>query len=88
MPCVVNLSYGTNFGSHQGQSLFESYIDQSAQRGRSVIVCAAGNEGSGAHHFRGKLIEGGTVEAEFTVSTLREQIYRGPAPAGGRRCGP
>ena len=75
MPCVVNLSYGTNFGSHQGQSLFESYIDQSAQRGRSVIVCAAGNEGSGAHHFRGKLIEGGTVEAEFTVSTLREQIY-------------
>ena len=75
MPCVINLSYGTNFGSHQGQSLFESYIDQSAQRGRSVIVCAAGNEGSGAHHFRGKLIEGGTVEAEFTVSTLREQIY-------------
>jgi len=75
MPCVVNLSYGTNCGSHQGQTLFESYIDQSAQRGRSVIVCAAGNEGSGAHHFRGKLIEGGTVEAEFTVSTLREQIY-------------
>ena len=75
MPCVVNLSYGTNCGSHQGQTLFESYIDQSAQRGRSVIVCAAGNEGSGAHHFRGELIEGGTVEAEFTVSTRREQIY-------------
>ena len=35
MPCVVNLSYGTNCGSHQGQTLFESYIDQSAQRGRS-----------------------------------------------------
>ena len=49
MPCVVNLSYGTNCGSHQGQSLFESYIDQSSQRGRTVIVCAAGNEGSGAH---------------------------------------
>ena len=75
MPCVVNLSYGTNFGSHQGQSLFESYIDQSAQRGRSVVVCAAGNEGSGAHHFRGRLVEGGVVDAEFTVSTQREQIY-------------
>ena len=46
MPCVINLSYGTNCGSHQGQTLFESYIDQSAQRGRSVVVCAAGNEGS------------------------------------------
>ena len=75
MPCVVNLSYGTNCGSHQGQTLFETYIDQSAQRGRSVVVCAAGNEGSGAHHFRGRLTEGGVVEAEFTVSTRRERIY-------------
>ena len=32
MPCVVNLSYGTNCGSHQGQSLFEAYIDQSSQQ--------------------------------------------------------
>lgn len=75
MPCVVNLSYGANCGSHQGQTLFESYIDQSAQRGRSVIVCAAGNEGSGAHHFRGKLIEGGAVDAEFNISTQRELVY-------------
>ena len=75
MPCVINLSYGTNCGSHQGQTLFESYIDQSAQRGRSVVVCAAGNEGSGAHHFRGRLIEGGNVDAEFTISTRRELVY-------------
>ena len=75
MPCVVNLSYGTNCGSHQGQTLFESYIDQSAQRGRSVVVCAAGNEGSGAHHFRGRLVENETLDAEFTVSTQRQQIY-------------
>lgn len=53
----------------------ESYIDQSAQRGRSVVVCAAGNEGSGAHHFRGRLIENETINAEFTVSTQRQQIY-------------
>ncbi len=75
MPCVVNLSYGTNCGSHWGQTLFEAYIDQSAQRGRSVVVCAAGNEGSGAHHFQGRLTENGFVDAEFTVSTRREQIY-------------
>ena len=75
MPCVVNLSYGTNCGSHWGQTLFESYIDQSAQRGRSVVVCAAGNEGSGAHHFQGLLTEGGAVDAEFNISTHREQVY-------------
>ncbi len=75
MPCVINLSYGTNCGSHWGQTLFESYIDQSAQRGRSVIVCAAGNEGSGAHHFQGRLVENGVVDAEFNVSTLRNRVY-------------
>ncbi len=75
MPCVVNLSYGTNAGSHQGQTLFEAYIDQSAQRGRSVVVCAAGNEGSGAHHFRGRLVENETLDVEFNVSTRREEIY-------------
>ena len=75
MPCVINLSYGTNWGSHWGQTLFESYIDQSAQRGRSVIVCAAGNEGSGAHHFFGRLTENGVLDAEFTVSTRRTQVY-------------
>ncbi len=74
MPCVINLSYGTNCGSHWGQTLFESYIDQSAQRGRSVIVCAAGNEGSGAHHYYGRLTENGVLDVEFTVSTQREQI--------------
>lgn len=75
MPCVINLSYGTNWGSHWGQTLFESYIDQSSQRGRSVIICAAGNEGSGAHHFFGRMEENGVLDAEFTVSTRREQVY-------------
>lgn len=75
MPCVVNLSYGTNWGSHWGQTLFEQYIDQSAQRGRSVIVCAAGNEGSGAHHFQGRLTENGVLEIEFNISTRRERVY-------------
>ena len=75
MPCAVNLSYGTNWGSHRGQTLFETYIDQSAQRGRNVIVCAAGNEGSGAHHFSGQMQENGVLDAEFTIATRRRQVY-------------
>ena len=42
---------------------------------KTVIVCAAGNEGDAGHHFRDQLVEGETVEAEFVVSTLRERIY-------------
>lgn len=75
MPCVVNLSYGTNKGSHQGQSLFETYMDAMAQQGRTVIVCASGNEGDSGHHFYGKLTSGGVLDVEFTVSTPREAIF-------------
>lgn len=31
--------------------------------------------GQRAHHFRGRLIEGGSVDAEFNVSTQRQRIY-------------
>lgn len=75
MPCVVNLSYGTNKGSHQGQSLFETYMDAMAQQGKSVIVCASGNEGDSGHHFQGQLPEGSFLDVEFTVSTPRERIF-------------
>lgn len=75
MPCAVNLSYGTNLGSHRGQSLFETYIDAISLLGKAVIVCASGNEGSGGHHFADKLTTGGKVIAEFNVSTPRKSIY-------------
>ena len=75
MPCVINLSYGTNKGSHQGQSLFETYIDTMAQQGRTVIVCASGNEGDSGHHFSGKLSSGSILDVEFTVSTPRSSIF-------------
>ena len=75
MPCVINLSYGTNNGSHQGQSLFETYIDAMAQQGRTVIVCASGNEGDSGHHFHGQLPPEGYLDVEFTVNTPREAIY-------------
>ena len=75
MPCVVNLSYGTNRGSHQGHSLFETYMDAMAQQGRTVIVCASGNEGDSGHHFHGRLSTGGILDVEFTVSTPREAVF-------------
>lgn len=46
-PCVINISAGTYYGSHDGKDLqaqlIDSYLTQ--QNGRSV-VCAAGNAGS------------------------------------------
>lgn len=49
-PVAVNLSFGNNYGAHDGQSLFERYIAELAQVWKSSIVIAAGNEGDARHH--------------------------------------
>ncbi|MDR1736153.1 MAG: S8 family serine peptidase [Oscillospiraceae bacterium] len=66
IPLALNLSLGTNDGSHSGESLFETYIGEMAGIGKSVIVAAAGNEGFAGHHFSGRALKGQTSDALFT----------------------
>lgn len=75
MPVSINLSYGTNDGAHSGQSLFESFIDDMAQRWRTVISVASGNEGSAAHHYFGKVNQGETLAVDFVISGNPEKVY-------------
>ncbi|MGE4213852.1 MAG: S8 family peptidase [Anaerotignaceae bacterium] len=75
MPVAINLSYGTNNGSHLGNSLFEEYIDDMAQKWKTVIVVATGNEGSAGHHFYEEVEEGETVKAFFITTGNVERIY-------------
>ncbi|MCL2415764.1 MAG: S8 family serine peptidase, partial [Defluviitaleaceae bacterium] len=67
-PMAINISYGTNQGAHDGQSLFESYIDEVASMTRIAICVASGNEGSAGHHFSGNLATGGREFVRFSVS--------------------
>ncbi len=52
-PCVINISAGTYYGSHDGKDLSSQAIDNliTAQNGRS-LVAAAGNAGNIAHHLQ------------------------------------
>ena len=75
MPVAINLSFGTNNGSHGGSSLFEAYIDSVAGRGKTVIVAATGNEGFAGHHFGGQLSQGQTLDAPFRVDGGLSSIY-------------
>ncbi len=50
-PFVINISYGTNSGSHNGNTLFEEYIDEVCQNYRCSIVVATGNEGDKGRHY-------------------------------------
>lgn len=50
MPIVINLSFGNNYGAHNGESLLETYIDVAAQTGKTTIVVGTGNEAAAAIH--------------------------------------
>ncbi len=54
-PIVVNISFGNNYGSHNGTSLLETFINDISGVGKSLIVIGTGNEGAAAGHTQGVL---------------------------------
>ncbi|MBE5875183.1 MAG: peptidase S8, partial [Lachnospiraceae bacterium] len=78
MPLVINLSFGNNYGSHDGSSLLERFLDNAAEIGRTVICVGAGNEGNSAGHFVGNVANERSVElavAEYE-QTLSVQFWK------------
>lgn len=68
MPIAINISYGTSNGSHDGESLFETYVNEMARKWKTNIIVAAGNEGAAGHHFKGTIGSYETSDAQFTTS--------------------
>ena len=56
-PLAVNLSFGNTYGSHDGISLLERFIDNVSEIGRTVICVGSGNEGAAGGHVSGSLLE-------------------------------
>ena len=54
-----------NNGPHDGNTLFEAYIDSVAQEWKTPISVATGNEGAAAHHFTGFVVQGRQTYMEF-----------------------
>ncbi|MCC0628560.1 MULTISPECIES: bifunctional germination protease/germinant receptor pseudoprotease CspBA [unclassified Clostridioides] len=67
MPVTLNISYGSNEGSHRGTSLFEQYIDDMCLFWKNNIVIAAGNNADKGGHKRIRLQNNTTEEVEFVV---------------------
>ena len=53
MPLVINLSFGNSYGAHDGSSLLERFLDNTAEIGRTVICVGSGNDGASAGHLAG-----------------------------------
>lgn len=69
MPVAINISIGNNYGSHDGTSLLETYLNTASDTGRAVICVGTGNEGTSRAHVLVQLEERRQQEVEFSIST-------------------
>lgn len=79
-PLAVNISFGNTYGSHDGNSLLETYLTDMANWGRSVFCIGTGNEGYGEGHTSG-ILEGRKQQlVEFAVgeyeTVLNIQLWK------------
>lgn len=79
-PVAINLSFGNTYGAHDGNSLLEQYIQDIANRWKSVICIGTGNEGNTAGHVSGILIDSEETVIELAVqeneATMNVQIWK------------
>ena len=80
MPVAINLSFGNTYGSHDGTSLIERFLDDISNYWKSVICVGSGNEGTSAGHTAGRLTENREEEIQLGVQsnepTLNVQIWK------------
>lgn len=80
MPLALNISFGNSYGSHDGTSLLETYIDNLSNIGRTTIAIGSGNEGNKGRHTFGRLSDSGTSQIELIISggetSLNLQIWK------------
>ena len=100
MPVAVNLSFGNNYGAHDGNSLLENYLDTVAGVGKNIICTGMGNEGVSAVHQAVTLVKDQESVIEFSVGefqtstnlqlwkSYRDQIRIFVEEPGGRVIGP
>lgn len=79
-PLAVNLSIGNTYGSHDGSSLLERFIDDISNFWKSTICIGSGNEAAGAGHTAGILGENEEARIQLAVqanqATVNVQIWK------------
>lgn len=68
MPVAINLSFGNNYGSHTGNDMTTSYLDNVALRWKSSICTGTGNEGNTGRHAEGILVQGTEQEVSLSIA--------------------
>lgn len=80
MPLAVNISFGNTYGSHDGTSLLERFIDDISNIWKSSICIGSGNEAASAGHTSGRMNDETEVMIELGVQdrqpSLNVQIWK------------
>lgn len=80
IPLALNISFGNSYGSHDGSSLLETFIDNLSNLGRTTIAIGSGNEGNKGRHAAGQLVEENPIQIELAVSpnetSLNVQLWK------------
>lgn len=85
-PVAINLSFGNTYGSHDGTSLLERFLDNVSEIGRTVICVGSGNEGAAGGHISSSFASGqqrkrielnvGNYQSSFSVQLWKEYVDR------------
>ena len=80
MPVAINISFGNTYGSHDGASLLERFIDDISNIWKNTICIGTGNEAASAGHTSGTLSDEEEVVIELAVQesqpSLNVQIWK------------
>ena len=74
MPLAINLSFGSTYGSHEGNSLVETFMNTLAEQGKVSICVGTGNEADSAGHASGKLKEAEAAEIPLAVGAKETSL--------------
>lgn len=79
-PVAVNISFGNTYGSHDGTSLIERFLNNISETWKNVICVGTGNEGNSGGHTGGRVSDEEEERVEIAVqpseTSLSVQIWK------------
>ena len=100
MPLALNMSYGNNYGSHQGDTLLETYLNTALDSVAGCGVVGMGNEGNADKHALVQVVADVQTSVPFAIAegerALNLQLWKSYlddiriylVPPDGRLLGP
>lgn len=73
-PLAINISFGNNYGAHNGDSILERYMDTISNLHKVSVITGTGNDGTTARHSAGNLAGGQREIVEIYVADYMQSF--------------